>query len=299
MTKLAKYCVQEGRRIGLLVNDIGDLGIDALILNGVEGPNAAVDHLAGACACCSDSVELRDVIAAMAMQERDLLLFETTGVADAADMLDQLRTPEIAQVVQTPRLITVADVTRYPDPLADYSLMQHQVKLADMVILSKTDLVPEENIEAARAAIRKLNTRASILDRDLSDVEMATLFGIDAQHESTLAELLVNGPPGHDLPQTLTVALPQRMDRARFEAFLHALPPAIVRAKGFVALDEDPPLHLFQYVEPELVNLTPWTFARSRGLVVTEAPADPHGVFIGSTIDEAAIRAGLAGCVAE
>jgi len=298
MTRLARYCVQEGRRIGVLVNDIGDLGIDAIILKDLEGPTTAVDHMAGACACCSDSVELRDVISAMTARERDLLLFETTGVADAADMLDQLRDPEIAAVVQTPRLITVADVTRYPDPLAEYSLMQNQVKLADLVILSKTDLVADDGVTAAREAIRGLNTRAPILDRNLSEAEMATIFGIDAQHEEALAELLANGPPGHDTPQTLTVPLPHRMDRSRFEALLHQLPPTIIRAKGFVALNEEPSLHLFQFVEPDLVSLTPFAIARPRGLMMADTSTDPQGVFIGPKIDEPKLRAALEACVA-
>src|SRR5207248_2490344 len=126
MTRLAKHCIAEGRRVGMLVNDIGDLGVDALVLAETGWPSAAVDALNGACACCSDSTDLQEVIRGMAEAERQLLLFETTGVADAADMLNQLMAPELMPYIQTPRLITIADLTRYPEPLGDDPLVQRQ-----------------------------------------------------------------------------------------------------------------------------------------------------------------------------
>jgi G3E family GTPase len=137
-----------------------------------------------------------------------------------------------------------------------------------------------------------------VLDRALSKDEMAAILGIEAQHDAALEELLVNGRPGHEQPQTLSVSFPKRVNRERFEALLHDLPPTILRAKGFIALDEDPSLYLFQFVEPNLVSLTPFSFARRPGLIVTAALPIPYGVFIGTQFDEAGLRAALDACVA-
>ncbi|MEA2639944.1 MAG: hypothetical protein QOF51_1338, partial [Chloroflexota bacterium] len=57
--------------------------------------------------------------------------------------------------------------------------------------------------------------------------------------------------------------------------------------------------HLFQFVEPHKFRLTPFSFAARPGLNMSAGPSSPYGVFIGTTLDEEQLRAGLAACVAE
>jgi len=237
------------------------------------------------------------VLIGMKDLRRELLLFETTGIADAADMLSQLTAHEVRHLVQAPRLITVIDVTRYPDPLATDPLVRRQVALADVVVLSKTDLVGDERTAAARRAIRTGNPRASILEQQVGDREIAALFGVSVHHGPALDEALVAGPAGHSLPHTLTVPLPSKLNSACFEALLRDMPPAVLRAKGFVALDAG--LHVFQYVEPAFVHIEPFRFARRPGVVMASGVETPYGVFIGTVIDEAWLVAALNACVAE
>ncbi len=299
MSRLAQHCIAEKRRVGIIVNDIGDLGVDAMLLAESGWPYAAVDSLNGECACCSDGTDLEDVLLGMRELRRELLLFETTGVADAADMLNQLTSHHLRRLIDTPRLISIIDLTRYPDPLRADSLVRRQVALADAIVLSKTDLVDGARVAAAQQAIRTENATAPILAEPLHALNAGSLFEIGVQHESALEVALVDGPPGHTLPHTVTLPLPRKLSYDRFDALLRSMPAAILRAKGFVALDAEPPLHIFQFVEPGFVHIAPFEFARRPGVVIASGPMAPYGVFIGTTIDEPWLRAELDACAVE
>lgn len=296
MARLAQYCIAHKHRVGMIVNDIGDLGVDAILLAETGWPHAAVDSLNGECACCSDTTDLEDVLLGMRELRRELLLFETTGVADAADMLSQTTAHHLRRLIQTPRLLCVVDVTRYPEPQRMDPLVQRQVALADAIVLSKTDLVDEARVIAAVAAVQEANPGVPQFRQDLTDDDVVVLLDATVRRESTLAELLLGGPPGHPLPHTLTLDLRRRLSRGRFEALLRALPPTILRAKGFVMLDAEPSLHTFQYVEGGFVHLAP--FVRRPGLISAAAPAAPYGIFIGTQLDRDWLTSQIEACVA-
>ncbi len=299
MARLAHYCIAAKRRVGMIVNDIGDLGVDGVLLAETGWPHAAVDSLNGECACCSAGTDLEDVLLGMKELHRELLLFETTGVADAADMLNQLTAHHLRRLIETPRLISVIDLTRYPDPLRANPLVGRQVALADAVVLSKVDLVDEARLVAARDAIREQNPSAPMLAGPISELDVGPLLEIGVRHQSALEAALVDGPPGHDLPHTRTIPLPRKLSRERFAALLRGLPPTILRAKGFILLDAEPSLHTFQYVEPGFVHIVPFQVARRPGVVMASGPTAPYGVFIGTTVDEAWLRAALDACAVE
>jgi G3E family GTPase len=299
MARLAQHCIAAQHRVGMIVNDIGDLGVDAMLLAETGWPHAAVDSLNGECACCSDSTDLEDVLLGMKELRRELLLFETTGVADAADMLNQLTAHHLRRLIDTPRLISVIDLTRYPDPLRGDPLVRRQVALADAVVLSKSDLVDEARVAAAMQLIQAENAAAPILAEPIEALDVSSLFEIGVQHQSALESALAGGPPGHSLPHTVTLPLPRKLDHERFAGFLHAMPATILRAKGFVALNAEPALHSFQYVEPGFVHIAPFVVARRPGVVMASGTTAPYGVFIGTTIDEAWLRAALAACAIE
>jgi len=298
MARLARSCIDAGYRVGLVVNDIADLGVDAMVLAETGWPHAAVDALNGACACCSDGTDLDEVLEGMRELRREIVLFETTGVADAADMLNQLTEPDLRRVIQTPRCISLVDATRYPDPLGSDPIVRRQIELADLIVLTKTDLVPAGRVEAATSAILLTNPDAPLAPRALTERELRAVLDTAVAHEEALDRLLADGPPRHPLPHTVSVSIPRALDRERFQALLGSLPPSILRAKGFVGLDDEPGLHIFQFVAPALVQIAPFQLIRRPGIVMASGQQDPYGVFIGTAVDEAWLRAAIDGCAA-
>src|SRR4051812_29943891 len=82
MARLARHCMASGIRVGMMVNDVADLGVDAVVLAEAGWPDATIEALNGSCVCCSTDSDLGTVVRAMAERSRDVLLFEATGIAD-------------------------------------------------------------------------------------------------------------------------------------------------------------------------------------------------------------------------
>jgi G3E family GTPase len=197
--------------------------------------------------------------------------------------------------------VTLIDATRFPGPFGVSERTKRQLALADAVVLTKTDLVDVLQTGEALEAIRVENPSAPILHGTLSDDHLQSMLGLRADGSRGATELLAHGLLEHEHPHTLVTALPRPLNRERFEAFLRALPPEVLRAKGFITFDTEPTIHLFQYVVPGQVSVTPFETAARRepAGTIEDATGNRYGVFIGTAIDEEAILAGIDACLAE
>ena len=146
----------------VLVNDFGELGIDAGLL---DGGMAEVVELPNGCICCSlrgdVTTRLRTVIAE---QAPDRILIEPSGVADVAALMGVMEAPELKPLVRSITLWTVIDAAAF---LTDYARLQDyftvQARLAPAFILNKTDLVDAAELEAVTETLLSINPHAEIL----------------------------------------------------------------------------------------------------------------------------------------
>ena len=109
------------RRIGCLVNEFGAIDIDSTLLATEKmAINSGVVELSNGCICCTINDSLRDAVALL-LQRRadlDLLLIETTGVADPGPCLATLQLPEFAGILRVEGVVTVVDATSVARTLA-------------------------------------------------------------------------------------------------------------------------------------------------------------------------------------
>ena len=146
----------------VLVNDFGELGLDAALL---EGEGRDVVELPNGCICCSlrgdVTTRLRSVLDEM---KPDRVLIEPSGVADVASLVSVLEAPELKPFVRETRLWTVIDSAAF---LADYARLHEyfevQARLAPLFVVNKTDLVTPEALDAVIATLAQLNPDAEIL----------------------------------------------------------------------------------------------------------------------------------------
>ena len=172
----------------VLVNDFGELGIDAGLL---EGGAADVVELPNGCICCSlrgdVTTRLRTVIDTMAP---DRILIEPSGVADVAALMGVIQTPELKPLVRSTTLWTVIDAAAF---LTDYARLQDyftvQAKLAPAFVLNKTDLVDAAELEAVTQTLLSINPHAEILP--------ARHGAIDPLRMSRAKPTIVSAPPEH------------------------------------------------------------------------------------------------------
>ena len=141
-TTLVNHLLRQaaGRRIAVLVNDFGDVNIDADL---IEGAEAGVLSLAGGCLCCSFGDDLVGTLTALCQREPapDLVLIELSGVALPAAVLRSVRLAPGIAVAGTLVLADAAELRRQAGDRYVGDTMRQQLRDADWVLVNKTDLV--------------------------------------------------------------------------------------------------------------------------------------------------------------
>lgn len=159
-----------GRKTGLLVNEFGSVGIDGALLQNGEIQLAELNSGSIFCACMKDNF----VKALKAFTETpiDLLLIEASGMADPASMpviLERLA-PYLTRPYDYRGAVCLVDCTTFSDYLDVLLPIQNQVSTADLIVLNKTDLVPESHVLEIQQTIRNYNEDAAVYRTTYADV---------------------------------------------------------------------------------------------------------------------------------
>jgi len=163
----------------VLVNELGDVGIDNLIVDRVDED---IVLLESGCVCCSVRDDLTSSLLALsARAERheipafDHAVLETTGIADPGAILQLLMGDELICSHYRPgNVVTVVDACYALQNFDEIPEVTQQVLLADKLVLSKTDLVDGDRLRILRARLEGLNSMSPVYYS--SDVSPADLF---------------------------------------------------------------------------------------------------------------------------
>ncbi|MHB8869554.1 MAG: CobW family GTP-binding protein [Thermoleophilia bacterium] len=148
-------------RLAVLVNEFGDVGIDAALL----GEGTEVVELASGCICCTLRLDFRTQIGEIVDRWHPLrLLIEPTGVATVAQVVRSLRHSDLADKVGGARVFVLVDAVTFTERLRESpQFFTSQVRQADVLLLNKIDLVSRSRTEALRAVLESLNPEAWII----------------------------------------------------------------------------------------------------------------------------------------
>ncbi len=319
-TTLVRHLMQnpQGKRLAVLVNEFGDVGVDGDILKSCADDNCPVENiveLANGCICCTVADDFIPTIEAlMALPQRpEHILIETSGLALPKPLLKAFDWPAIRSRITVDGVIAVADAEAVaagrfaPDVaavdaqrLADESIdhetplsevFEDQIACADIVLLTKADLATEDQIEAARALIvAEAPRRLPILPMAEGRIDPRVVLGLNAAAEDDLAARPSHHDGAddheHDDFDSIVVTLTEVGDPEALVAAIERLARElnILRVKGYVAVAGKPMRMLVQAVGERVRTQydRPWGAApRQSRLVVI---AEHHD------IDEPAIR---------
>jgi G3E family GTPase len=157
---VAKLAVQSGRRVAIIVNEIGDIGIDNQLM-GHLGLN--VWELVAGCICCTLSGDLVNTLEKLDEgYSPDLVMIEASGAADPHAVLTML--PHYhGRPLLSARTVSVLDPLRLPILMEVMTpLITSQIAHADVVVISKTDVATGQELENARATARHINPAAHV-----------------------------------------------------------------------------------------------------------------------------------------
>ena len=322
-TTLIRHLMQnpQGKRLAILVNEFGTLGVDGDILKSCADANCPMENiveLANGCICCTVADDFIPTIEAlMALPVRpDHIIIETSGLALPKPLLKAFDWPAIRSRITVDGVITLADAEavaagrfapdlaaveaqRLADPSIDHEtplaeVFEDQISCADIVLLSKADLAGEAGLAAARAVIEaEAPRKLPILSMTEGVIDPRLILGLNSRAEDDIAAR-PSHHDGHDDHEhddfdTVVIDLPELSDPEILVAAIQRLAKEqnILRVKGYVAVTGKPMRLLVQAVGARVRHQydRPWgTSPRLSQLVVI---AEHHHV------NEAAIRAVL------
>jgi cobalamin biosynthesis protein CobW len=301
-TTLIRHVLEHvrGRRLALIVNEFGDVGVDGEILRscGAEScPDENIVELANGCLCCTVADDFVPTIEALLAHEKrpDHIVVETSGLALPKPLIKAFDWPDLRARVTVDGVIAVVDGPavaegrfadnpeavqrqRAADQSVDHDnpleeVYEDQLLCADLVVLNKADLLQDANIRGLSAAISAAAPRAKIVVTQNGRIDPAILLGLAAAAEDDLTQRPSrhDAEDGHDHDdfETFIVEVAAPKDAGTFVERLKSVAAGhdILRMKGFVEIEGRPMRLLVQGVGARFSHHfdRPWRADERRG----------------------------------
>ena len=326
-TTLIRHLLQnaQGRRLALIINEFGDIGVDSELVKGCNDaacPEDDIVELANGCICCTVADDFLPTMQKLLDRPNppEHILIETSGLALPKPLIKAFQWPDIRTRATVDGVIALIDAdavaagrfatdeaalaaARAADPNLDHDspleeLFEDQLACADLVVLNKTDLVSADVLAAIEADLGKdVRAGVKLIRAAHGAVDPAILLGLIAGAEDDLDARPSHhdSDDDHDHDDFTSFALSggEVADLNVLLAHLGALIRThdILRVKGMVALAGKPSRLVIQAVGPRIQHHfdRPWQAGEARRTSL---------VVIGETgLDRAAIEADLAGVI--
>ena len=272
----------DGRRIALIINEFGDVGVDGEILRNCGVANCtdeSIVELANGCICCTvadDFVPTLEKLLALTPRPEHIVI-ETSGLALPKPLVKAFSWPEIRSRVTVDGVVTVVDgpavaaglfaadpvkvaAQRAADASIDHDnpleeVYEDQLLCADLVVLNKTDAMQSGDIERVSGDIRnELPPRVKLVPARQGHLPVDVLLGISAAAEADLASRPSHhdneAEHDHDDFDTFVVEVPETADASAIVTRAEEAAERfdILRLKGFLAVAGKPARLLVQGV---------------------------------------------------
>jgi G3E family GTPase len=282
-----------GRRLAVIVNEFGEIGIDAQLIVGASG---SLVQLANGCVCCATRGDLAAAIQEVLSGEQELdgILVETSGLADPFPVIEDLECLEFARPTRLDGVVTVVDAENFDRNLSSAEAAHQQIVAADLLLINKSDLVTPEVQALIAQGMRQLNPGSRSVTCTGCEVPLELIISSTMVRESTRSG---NGVPSHAHEHdeahahhhahaftSLSLRSANPLVRDKFMRWLEDLPEEIYRVKGFVRLADSSAAYVVHRVGARVtVELAP------------ENIGDPACVLvlIGPHLPEAHLRSGF------
>ncbi|QJI17610.1 MULTISPECIES: CobW family GTP-binding protein [unclassified Pseudomonas] len=216
-------------RMAVIVNDFGELNIDAAIIAEVTD---AVFSLQNGCICCTVQEDLlAQLVSLSQLRPRlDRIVIECSGVSDPQRIVQTLGYPQLKAHLHLDTVITLVDASGYAALEGEFArLSRAQVACADLVLLNKADLVSAAELQSLRATI---GARTRVISTVQAQIPDALLLG----ERSPRNGFTPVPAPHHELFESWTWQGTQALPAKALRDWLGQLPKDVFRLKGLVHL---------------------------------------------------------------
>lgn len=234
----------EQRKLGVIVNELGEVGIDGSLLG---GDAAKQIELPGGCVCCvlGDELDKTVIDLVRANPNLEAIVLETTGVAEPLPIAWALARDPVRDYVRLAAVVTLVDAANFRASRGVSVAVDAQVAYADVLLVTKSELAGEAETRAAMDAAHEIAPKAQIL-RGTTEAHAAWLEQVLADPD------LEHVPSGDDHVHDDTCRHP--------DSHAHGVDSTWLTVDGAVDLEE---------LEDQLAEL-PANYVRIKGIVRTE-----------------------------
>ena len=345
---------RDGKRVAVIVNDMSEINIDSAVVQNEVSLNRSEEKLvemSNGCICCTLREDLLEEVNTLAKAGRfDYLVIESTGISEPLPVAETFTFADedgvsLSDVADLDTMVTVVDAVNF---LKDYEeakylqdtqeslgdedersvadLLVDQVEFADVILVSKTDLAPSEDVSRLQAILKTLNTHAQIIPIANGNVDVDAVlstgrfdFERAQQAPGWLAEMR-----GEHVPETEEYGISSFSYQARrpfhpekFFAFVHGTERygKLLRSKGYFWLATRPEFagqwsqaggiarYGFGGMFWSAVPRSRWPDDPEYLASIEKSWEEPFGdmrqelVFIGQGLDESCVRSALDDCL--
>jgi G3E family GTPase len=159
---MGKYLAEKGKKVAIIVNEIGEIGIDGDVINrfGFD-----TKEITSGCICCSLKVGLRTTVTLLAKEYKpDILMIEPTGIAFPHVIKEEIKLMNLGEHVEIAPLVTLIDGSRFKYLMKEVKeFAMRQIIDAEILGINKIDLIEPIQLPILEASVQQLNPKASIV----------------------------------------------------------------------------------------------------------------------------------------
>lgn len=270
---------QEGYKVAVIVNDIGEINIDAdLIGNGglVKEEDSSLVPLQNGCICCTLKVDLmQQIVDIVKTKKFDYILIEASGVCEPLPIAqtitvlsEQTQSYGLPKICRLDNVVTVVDSLRLRDEFncgdslvkeeiddEDIeNLLIQQIEFCNKIILNKVDDISEDELNKVKTIIRRLQPKAEIIETNYGKVDVSKILNTNSFNfeEASMSAGWIEELNRTDNEEeeegeteeygigTFVYYRREPFSRTKFDNFAVKFPENIIRCKGVLWFSDEP-----------------------------------------------------------
>lgn len=252
------------KKLTLLINEFGEIGVDGTLVEGDEIDMMEISKGSIFCVCVKTDFikglyELNKVI------KPDVLIIESTGVANPSDLKRDLMLPIFSNRFQFAEQFCIIDAAHFLDAYEVYASLEKQIASSTVFIINKTDLAKPGTVEEIKKIVDQFHPDPLFFLTTYSDIPLEKFIIAEEQpvHDKPAAKIpelseneleeyidgLLESPDLEITPPDMLVSAAYKWSGSNIgqvRTMAEELPSSVIRAKGF--LEEKNKIYLFNYV---------------------------------------------------
>jgi G3E family GTPase len=227
--------IPEGQRVAVIQNEFAPNGIDGTELKDISSGFHLVELNNGSvfCACLMGNfiASLKTIVHTYSP---DLIYLEASGLADPSTLWQVLNEPELKQGLLPGSLVCMVDALNFQKALHKIQGVVNQVRMADLVVLNKTDLVSSDELFLLAEEIKRINPLAKIEETTFANLSLPMNRNYAGEQNLLFASL--GQGSGRPAVQSASLKTGKKLCAEKLDSFLNEISLCSIRSKGFLRL---------------------------------------------------------------